>query len=152
MFKIFGITKDAKGATNYILNFLEFCQMTVGVFECEKAMKMISQGEWAAGPHQMQHGHFMSVGFRLAIPYSSFHASLDNEVDLSLRPSAKHLRVEIVGSDNFLGFGLFHFTDKKTTQVFVENPIQGRATARAAMLKARLQTFGALDTTDFRKF
>jgi hypothetical protein len=151
MFKIFGITKDAKGSTNYLLNFLEFCQRTVGVFGSDKAIKLISQSEWAAGPHPMQHGAFTSAGFRLAVPYSTFHASLDNEVDLSPQPSITDLKVEIVGSDDFLGFGLFHFTDKKATQVFVENPLQGRATARAAMLKARLETFGAVDTSEFRK-
>jgi hypothetical protein len=151
MFKIFGITKDAKGATNYILNFLEFCHRTVGVFGSEKAMELVSQSEWAAGPHQMHRGAFKLVGFRLAIPYSSFHASLDDEVDLLLQPSSTDLRVEIIGSDDFLGFGLFHFTGKKATQVFVESPFEGRATARASMLKSRLQTFGAVDTTEFRK-
>jgi hypothetical protein len=152
MFKIFGITKDAKGSTNYLLNFLEFCQRTVGMFGSDKAMQLISQSEWAAGPDPMQHGVFTSVGFRLAVPYATFHALLDNEVDLSLQPSTTDLKVEIVGFDDFLGFGLFHFTNKKTTQVFVENPLQGKATARAAMLKARLETFGAVDTSEFRNF
>lgn len=152
MFKIFGITKDAKGATNYIINFLEFCQMTVGAFGTQKAMNLISQSEWAAGPQQIQHGACKSIGFRLAIPYSTFHALLDDEVDLSKLPSTKDLKVEIVGSDDFLGFGMFHFTAKKVTQVFAENPIEGRATARAVMLKSRLQTYGAVDTSEFRKF
>lgn len=150
MFGIFGVAKDAKLATNYLLNFIEFAERTVGVFGFEKAILLIGQSEWAAGTQKNTVRSFTSISFRLSIPLETFYAEISDEVSLLGMPSKDDAFIHVTAVDKFFGFGLSHFTDKKVTQAWATNGLERKMTSRALMLVSRLKTYGITDTSSFR--
>jgi hypothetical protein len=150
MFELFGVSKDAKLATNYLLNFIEFAERTVGVFGFEKAIVLIGQSEWAAGTQKTTDRSFTSISFRLSIPLETFYARISDEISALGVPSKDDAFILVTATDKFFGFGLSHFTDKKITQVWATDGLDRKTTSRALMLVSRLKTYGVTDTSRFR--
>jgi hypothetical protein len=150
MFGFFGISKDANKSHGFILNFVDFAKNTIGLFGIKKGMAVLSQAEWAAGSNIRSERGCDYLTFRLAIPFSSFYASIDNDT-LGGQPSQTDVNIRIEGIDAFQGFGLIAYTERELIQVYALNRPDAKATARAAMLMARFKSKGATDISSVLK-
>ena len=148
MFGLFGITRDANKAHSYLDNFIGYATESMHLFGFEKAAKLISASEWAAGPQARVERNFSYVHFRLCIPFSSFFCTIDDELTLNDKPSDTYGKLTLEAADDFQGFGLFKSTDQELVQVYAANSPLGRATARACMLMSRFKAKGATDVTN----
>ncbi|MGL4488874.1 MAG: hypothetical protein ACRCU5_05455 [Rhizobiaceae bacterium] len=151
MFGLFGVTKDANLAHGYLVNFVEFFFQSVALFGFDKGAEAISSSQWAAGPQAQLDRGYTSVNFRLSIPFETFYASITNEVGLVGKPSETDAVLRISAAEKFLGFSLNAYTEDNLIQVAAVNPIQGKATARAAMLMSRFKVRGATDISNILK-
>jgi hypothetical protein len=147
MFGIFRITKDANKAHGFLANFVGYARDSLSIFGFARGAELVSTSEWAAGPNLRNERGITYLSFRLAVPFSSFFASIDNDT-LSGQPSEKEANIRIEGSEDFQGFGLNAYTERELIQVYAMNRPSLRVTARAAMLMARFKSKGATDITN----
>ncbi len=147
MFGIFNIFKDANKAHGFLANFVGYARDTLSIFGFSRGAELITASEWAAGTTCSTERGVTYIRFRLAVPFSSFHAALDNDA-LAGQPSEKESNIRIEGTEDFQGFGLNAYTERDIIQVSAMNRPGFRATARASMLMARFKSKGATDITN----
>ena len=151
MFGLFGVTKDANSAHGYLVNFVEFFLQSVTLFGFNRGVEAIASSQWAAGPDTRKERGYTTVFFRLSVPFETFYASVTNETGIVGQPSEKDAVLRVTAADQFLGFSLNAYSENTLIQVAAVNPIQGQATARAAMLMSRFKARGAADISNFLK-